>query len=953
MLAAHEATFERQCLDQVRALMAEAPWTVLPDAARTTDLRTRAFCMLSALGCLCHEMRVRHANFPFCVFGLVREGSAEAEAQALLAKCPEMHDAWSAAFVGYYKDRPGGLCSPEAKAELLHTLSIAKREIAQIEAGHASVRRGLVMHSVQTHTLLFKHVSAQMVTQRMRKVSHMLRPGWKRPVASRSRAAPAEAPDRPESARPRRGPRRGHGGAWRAFIREQCAFVRGTPNFAGLSEIYRNLPQDEMVRLRERGRQATRAAREGDNKPFGETARDVERRAENVTRRAELEDVRKQREGPSASLAQELALTSRAPLAEVARGTTAWARLHDLRRRLRLESLDAAARRREEEDAIVEYYNVTGNEELGIVTQAISAMRGRRLEFIPSGPLHSFRQFTWCPPQVMHRVVAGLSVTAGSYHSKMLSSLSSLWARLHETIDHTRMSVFDDDEGPDIADCREAGMCLCDQAGQATKAFIKKMDVAVKKGCPGGSYMRDQLCNAEFVFCFIGQAKPPEEELCASDARRNGLLEGQPVIAERWLHVGTHCKSPWRSSFHALACVHRHPRDAPVATQARAEATLEFCTVFEAVAAFDKGLRWCLCLYKVVWSSRPLGTFAPNVVDLVTAERVDDAGTPLCRLVWQPPWYKPKRKKRKAAFHSGWGEVHLCDSERDHDQRDHDENHTDADVALQVEDGEQAWDDLGFDDPDELSNDGAELFMGLSCDEGDEEAIVEALPGDDGDLLVDVAFPDDALQEDDSDDASVRGIIEEALQLEPEVAEPAAPPAEQATPLAEAEGPLAEPDGPPSMLQPPPLRLAHAHGLAPAHGGDGDDPPWPAYLDIRVALPGGTITWYYVGSRSGDLVAACTQAHHKCAAGCRKHRVRHGNGRRAEQGRPLGYLAAWLHRGLSEDCLTGALHKVEVPSLAERRLARAALRATREGRALLAKERPTREDEESEPEICP
>ena len=152
MLAAHEAIFERQCLDQVRALIAEAPWTVLPDAARTTDLRTRAFCMLSALGCLCHEMRVRHANFPFCVFGLVREGSAEAEAQALLAMCPEMHDAWSAAFVGYYKDRPGGLCSPEAKAELLHTLSIAKREIAQIEAGHASVRRGLVMHSVQTHT---------------------------------------------------------------------------------------------------------------------------------------------------------------------------------------------------------------------------------------------------------------------------------------------------------------------------------------------------------------------------------------------------------------------------------------------------------------------------------------------------------------------------------------------------------------------------------------------------------------------------------------------------------------------------------------------------------------------------------------------------------------------------------------------------------------------------------
>ncbi len=71
LLAAWDTTLESKCLDQVRSLSEPSPWQVLPDWSRTTAWRSRVFCMLSTLGCLCHDMRVYHEGFPFKLFGIL------------------------------------------------------------------------------------------------------------------------------------------------------------------------------------------------------------------------------------------------------------------------------------------------------------------------------------------------------------------------------------------------------------------------------------------------------------------------------------------------------------------------------------------------------------------------------------------------------------------------------------------------------------------------------------------------------------------------------------------------------------------------------------------------------------------------------------------------------------------------------------------------------------------
>ena len=72
------------------------------------------------------------------------------------------------------------------------------------------------------------------------------------------------------------------------------------------------------------------------------------------------------------------------------------------------------------------------------------------------------------------------------------------------------------------------------------------------------------------------------------------------------------------------------------------------------------------------------------------------------------------------------------------------------------------------------------------------------------------------------------------------------------------------------------------------------------------------------------------------------------------QGRPLGFIGAWLHGACNFD--EKDAHRLWKPSLEERAAARAALKAMAVGSpsaaALLAAERVKREGEDSEPEEC-
>lgn len=72
-LMAAENTFEQQCMDEVRDAMTNRKlWENFPPSCKLDAYRTRAFCMLSAAGCLCHEQMSVHSQYPWKAFRLLR-----------------------------------------------------------------------------------------------------------------------------------------------------------------------------------------------------------------------------------------------------------------------------------------------------------------------------------------------------------------------------------------------------------------------------------------------------------------------------------------------------------------------------------------------------------------------------------------------------------------------------------------------------------------------------------------------------------------------------------------------------------------------------------------------------------------------------------------------------------------------------------------------------------------
>ena len=106
----------------------------------------------------------------------------------------------------------------------------------------------------------------------------------------------------------------GHGGAWRAFIRQRTLGQKGSPDFRLLSQEYRELTPEQKAKLKEVGKAATRAARAGSMCPFGGNSRMLERAYMKSVADAMIKDRMKDRviaEGIAASSANgELAIAA-------------------------------------------------------------------------------------------------------------------------------------------------------------------------------------------------------------------------------------------------------------------------------------------------------------------------------------------------------------------------------------------------------------------------------------------------------------------------------------------------------------------------------------------------------------------------------------------------------------------------------------------------------------------
>ena len=125
-----------------------------------------------------------------------------------------------------------------------------------------------------------------------------------------------------------------------------------------------------------------------------------------------------------------------------------------------------------------------------------------------------------------------------------------------------------------------------------------------------------------------------------------------------------------------------------------------------------------------------------------------------------------------------------------------------------------------------------------------------------------------------------------------------------------------------------------------------------------VYLPGGGKITFYPGNSTSDspfFEAGCSCALHGLR--CRKTRVAtpaaESSKKYKSQGRPLGYLTAWVLAHAEYTCKDA--HARYEPSLAEREHARHVLRDLRTlaSHYLLSCERLARDDEPDDPFLCP
>lgn len=372
----------------------------------------------------------------------------------------------------------------------------------------------------------------------------------------------------------------------------------------------------------------------------------------------------------------------------------------------------------------------------------------------------------------------------------------------------------------------------------------------------------------------------------------------------------------------------------PLVAKLRLHATGEFATSHAAFMAFNLALRWCVAVYQVEWKGNLLGTFAAGSADCEATERSEGNST-RCRRVWAPflPPTKAASRRRATEVFSGWGEV----------AREEAPQHGQAKRPRSNQDGGHRSDG-GFSDREsdreacQRASGTPPKSAGSKSEPSESEDVDSQCEEDSGEEPP----PPEDVGPSDSDAESAAGLADEILNL-------VAPedPSDEDVVAGQAHGDrgvLVAPDNPPGgalpALPPPPLP-------APAQAAIPDD------VDISCFLPGGSVTWYI--TKPNDFVVVCSDPRHRS---CRKHRTRMGS-RIAQKGRPLGYIAAWLAApsdpSLRDQLSTAKAHMAWTPTLDQRKLARNALKERQcvAADALLRKERPKREDEDSEPELCP
>ena len=472
--------------------------------------------------------------------------------------------------------------------------------------------------------------------------------------------------------------------------------------------------------------------------------------------------------------------------------------------------------------------------------------------------------------------------------------------------------------------CQKYGFCICSGEGLNIYKLRNRLLQLLKRQVPRHSKERKKLLT-EGHMCVHLIAPQQEEASSGWAALGDALLQdsetsrSQSGDREAWWHIACHFLKPYRPTIQSLDFIEARPAGQVLLAQ-----TGKFLTDVEACASLSLSATWTVELYEMICSNSTVAMVRPK--EALFVRRVGD------ETLWPPPQTTARKRRTisraplKAALATAESALPLPP--------------VSASGALPEED---AYMEGRSQPPSE--QDEADFSSG---DEGSEVDDLRVR------LLDETLAPlDEALQQEGGQPAPVTGLPEELAldtslglgeasmleELQRHLLNFAADQTNQPNQLQQEPAPL------PVMPEPvpvPPQPPAAAAGKEPPV----QPPQRRERAEIFLLVAGGKLTYYVKGE---FFTASCDCAGHDKCTLTRTAKA----GRKASQGRPLGFLMAWLAMGAA--CRHKAEHwnKANWPNQEQRAAARESLKRQPGGEALLAMERPLGPDEAEEPEGLP
>jgi hypothetical protein len=531
---AAEGTLEDDCLDQLRSLLgSDAMWRHLPPGSWTIDARHEIFKLLSRSMCAVEELiRQPHSVYPIRVFlCLVDKTFTEVVSSEPECVLDQFTLEWRELFREEGLDSDAALMCLRVAAQMLYT------DIASIECLHASMRR-ILRGKVQTHQLSSSDLSVEWLCARFR--SRQKHAG---------RAASAVAPRRPHKAkraRHKRGPpgrkkpRPPRGGAWRAFVSQQCKFKQGQANFRQLAALYAELPAVEKARLKEVGRAAHASAQRLHSKgsAFGRLARQVAQQAAK-RRRLALMPGPQGLAGPGSVALCSASGTTFGELAPISAGNgEVKGHIAAARQEQRLVSARCSLDDANVAKQVQAFREGVGKRSLDSFCEQAPGLR-EVLTHVQPIPDRCLQAFDFAPDAASWAAGLASRARAESTSSNLCNALRMLWQYRSLTITHQDKPKLVDLESPDEKraaarrdKCRAEGTCLCCKEGRQIMHIEGAYLAVLRRFFGVGKAQRQDIVSGAIVvrFCF-------------------------PDLLDEWYHIGMHYLSPLRSTFLALELV--------------------------------------------------------------------------------------------------------------------------------------------------------------------------------------------------------------------------------------------------------------------------------------------------------------------------------------------------------------------------------------------------------------